>query len=154
MYLSFKYSIALRGDIYVVNYPRINFLDGVYIIKFLDAVENKESRKIKLASFPFSTAYTNKLYSILFARLVKNIQIRYNSTTVKSGLASIYCIRYNDIKDNYWNLNALIFFMNCESIDFEPDFNKYPKWKLLVSFFAPFVAVVLYQALKIMILID
>lgn len=152
MHLSFKYSVAIIGEIYVVNYPILVFSNGIYIIKFLDIFENKASRKVKLPKFPFSTAFINEHYEIKFARMAKNIQIRLSTTTVKFGLASIYCAGYNNIKSHYENLNSLIFFMKSENLYFQPEFSKYSMWKILGLLSVPIIIALLRSIFKYVIL--
>ena len=101
----------------------------------MQEAEDKELKDdIKIPKLSFKTSYSFGYDEIKFAEMDQNIQVRYNATTVKSGLASIYCVLWekiyeiNHLRDNYADLISLIFHINRGDLKFVPDTNDTSKW--------------------------
>ena len=106
--LSKNNCLALKGEVYIINNPKlIELFRGIYIIKFLNS-ETIDSNKNKYPEAPFITAFNKKIDSIQLATKVKKCQIRYNSNHAQKGLASIYYIRYRDLQFDASHLNQII----------------------------------------------
>lgn len=112
IYLTKNYCLAIVGEIYIVNNPKkFNLFNGMYIIKFLNS-KIVDSNKNIYPEAPLKPAYKNRVDSIQVASSINECQIRYNSKRAQRGLASIYYIRYKDLRFKQYNFNKILSSLN------------------------------------------